>query len=157
MSQSHPPTTTIIIFMLTLAFWQLLLLDAYPAATVGRGRWELILPNIGSTAIAHATTPKWQGHNIWWHWFWPIQSVTTKWKMETRPQGASSQGGLAQFTLLNTMWLRTPLGLFLFRLIFGVLQAQWCQMDNLFKHEGLTMEKWVFVFSSHIQHVTRRR
>ena len=51
MSQSHPPITTILIFLLTLAFWQLLLLDAYLAAMVGGGRWELILPNIGSTAM----------------------------------------------------------------------------------------------------------
>ncbi len=38
-------------FLLTLVFWQLLLLDAYLVATVGGGRWELLLPNIGSTAM----------------------------------------------------------------------------------------------------------
>jgi hypothetical protein len=49
MSQSHPPTTIIIMFLSTLIFWQLL--DAYPAATVGSNRWELLLPNIGNTTM----------------------------------------------------------------------------------------------------------
>ena len=38
-------------FLSTLVFWQLLLLDVYPAATIGSNHWELLLPNIGSTTM----------------------------------------------------------------------------------------------------------
>ena len=38
-------------FLLTLVFWQILLLHAYPATTVCGGRWELLQPNIDSTTM----------------------------------------------------------------------------------------------------------
>uniref|UniRef100_A0A2N9I453 Glyoxal oxidase N-terminal domain-containing protein n=1 Tax=Fagus sylvatica TaxID=28930 RepID=A0A2N9I453_FAGSY len=110
-------------FLLTLVFWQLLLLDAYPVATVGGGRWELLLPNIGSTAMHMQLLQNDRVIIFDCTDFGQSNLSLPNGRMETRPQGVSSQGGLAQLTPLNMMWLRTPLGLFLSRLIFGVLQG----------------------------------